>query len=144
MKKVFKFFSIIAITLLTVSKASAQNPHLLSPLNVTDNGTTLTVCYDMAGLGNVTQTALTVNFTQTITTICTNNGGNVAPGLVKTVKGSQTFMVAVTNGRATGCVTTTEPAPGKCPNGQTASVSDVSFSNVSVSIEGKTFKAPNP
>lgn len=140
MKKVFQSIAIIAIALFTVANASAQNPQLKAPLTVTDNGKTLTVCFDIAGLGNVSQTQLTVNFTSTITTICTNNGGNVAPGLVKTAKGSQTFMVPVSNGRTTGCVTTTEPTPGRCPGGQTASVSDVSFSNVSVTVAGKTFR----
>jgi hypothetical protein len=141
MKKFFQIITFTAIALFSVNAASAQNPMLKSPLTFTDLGTTVQVCFDIAGLGNVSQTKLSLTFTAVVTTECTNQGGNVAPGLTRTVQTTQDFLVAVSNGRATGCVVSTEPAAGKCPNGNfTADVTDAQFSNVSVTIGKKTFK----
>ena len=118
------------------------NPHELSPTTATitaDNR--LRVCFDIAGLGNVSQTNLTVNYTVTVTTTCTNPAGQIAPGQTKTSTSSQPFVVSVNNGRANDCVTTNAPIPGSCPNGKwTGTVSDASYSNVSISIGGKTFR----
>jgi hypothetical protein len=143
MKRFFKSIAIAAITMFSVATASAQNAHEMAPTTATDLGTTLKVCYDIAGLGNVSTTQLTVNYTATITTECTNNGGNVAPGQTKVQKGSQTFTVAVNNGRATGCVTTENNfTPGKCPNGNwTGTITDVTFTSASVTVAKKTFTA---
>jgi hypothetical protein len=130
------------IALVALFSANTAQSQVLKSLTTTDQGNTLEVCFDVAGLGNVTQTKLVVNFTSVSTTECTNKGGNVAPGQTKTVSGSQEFMVAVRNGRAVDCVVTTEPTPGKCPGGFSGgTVTDVTFSNASISIGGKTFTA---
>jgi hypothetical protein len=132
--------SIIAVVALcSVNTAQSQN---LKSLTSTDQGNTLEVCFDIAGLGNVSQTKLVLNFTSTATTECTNKGGNVAPGQTKTTAGSQEFLVTVRNGRAVDCVVTTEPTAGKCPGGFFGgTVTGVTFSDVSISIGGKTFTA---
>jgi hypothetical protein len=141
MKSVFQFLSVVVISLISATSLSAQNPQVKGQLTATDLGTQLQVCFDIAGLGNVSMTKLTVNFTAVATTECTNKGGNVAPGQTKTVSGSQDFMVTVRNGR-TGfqCVKTDVPAPGKCPGGFAGgTVTDVQFSNVSISVAGSDF-----
>jgi hypothetical protein len=141
MKRFLQAFAIAAITLLSVNKVSAQNAHLMAPLTATDNGLTATICYDIAGLGNVSETQLTLSYSAVVTTECTNYGGNVAPGQTKVNKVTETFKVPVSNGRATGCVDTKSVFPaGKCPNGNwTGSVTDVTFSNITVTVAKKTF-----
>lgn len=140
-------FLIALVALLSFGYANAQNPHLMSPLTSTDNGITLTVCYDIAGIGNVSQTKLTITYDAEVISECTNPGGNVAPGQTKRIrKVAEDFIVEVKNGRARGCSTTQNVfEPGRCPNGQwTGAVTDVIFSNISITIAGKTFSVPNP
>ena len=138
MKKIFS--SVIAmLALFTVSTVHAQ---VLKSLTVTDLGNTLKVCYDIAGLGNVSSTDITLTYTATVTTECVNQGGNVAPGQTKTTTTSETFTAPVRNGRTVGCYTTTEPQPGTCPPGFAGGrVTDVTFTNVTLTVQGKTFTA---
>ena len=127
------------VALFSVSTAQARN---LKSLTVTDQGNTLKVCYDVAGLGNVSETDITISYKATVTTECVNNGGNVAPGQTKTFTGSETFTAPVRNGRTRGCFTTTEPQPGSCPPGFAGGrVSGVTFENVTLTVQGKQFTA---
>src|SRR5215212_4802685 len=48
-----------------------------------DQGTTLKTCFSLAGLGNGDVTII-VTTTGSATTLCTNQGGNTAPGQNKT------------------------------------------------------------
>ena len=141
MKTVILSFLGLAFAALTANTASAQATKLKS-LSATDMGNSLQICYDVAGLGNVSSTSLTITYSAVVTTECTNPAGNVAPGQTKTLANqSVTRQVAVSNGRAVGCETIGGFTPGACPNNQwTGSVKDVSFSNVSISIGGKTFR----
>ncbi|HEX6431319.1 MAG TPA: hypothetical protein VF008_26695 [Niastella sp.] len=141
--------SVIAlIALFIVSTATAQNARLKSPLSVTDNGLTFTICYDISGLGNVSQVTMELNFDATVSGECRNPGnGDVVPAHNKVVSDvGEEFAVPVHNGRAVGCFTTTSTfTPGRCPNTNwTSQVTNVSFSGITLSVLGKTFTANNP
>jgi len=109
-----------------------------------DQGTTLKTCFSLAGLGNGDVT-ITVNTTGSATTLCTNQGGNTAPGQNKTpVKPSGSVTIPSTeikNGNLTACVTTQPPpAPtaveAGCPNSNwSTSLTDVQFATATITVE---------
>ena len=109
----------------------------------TDNGTTLTTCFSLSGLGNGDVT-ITVNTTGSATTLCTNQGGNTAPGQNKTpVQPSGQVTIPSTqikNGNLSACVTTTPPptptaAEAGCPNTNwSTSIADVQFATATVTV----------
>lgn len=139
-----KFLSIVFAlsALFAFNNAFAQNPHLQGPLYATDQGLFLEVCFDIAGLGNVREIPLVVTYDAYVESDCENPAGNIAPGQSRTfTRQSQTFNVEVRNGRARGCRTTTQTFPaGSGPNPKwSCYVTDVTYSNVSVSIGGRTF-----
>jgi hypothetical protein len=148
MKKIFSSV-LTVIALLSITSAFAQSPKVHAPLTSTDNGTTLTVCYDISGLGNITSVEITCAYSVSIASECNNPGSSTGPvpgqSKMASVPG-ETKTVPVQNGRATGCFTTeTVFTAGKCPNNKwTGTVTDVTFSNISLSLLGKTFPAPNP
>jgi hypothetical protein len=87
---------------------------------------------------------ITVTTTGTATTLCTNQGGNTAPGQNKTpVKPSGQVTIPSTeikNGNLTACVTTAPPpAPtateAGCPNSNwSTSLTDVQFAIATVTV----------
>ncbi|MFM2206934.1 MAG: hypothetical protein RL213_909 [Bacteroidota bacterium] len=133
-----KLFFSLALALVSTVAVYAQNPHFVAGPTVTDNGTTLTVTGSIAGLGNNQLITIELNVSGTVTTECTNRGGNVAPGQTKTdnfvVVGNYT---SDRNGRVNFSVTTPSPTPGRCPNGNwTGTVTDVSFGTPVVKVNG--------
>jgi hypothetical protein len=108
-----------------------------------DQGTTLKTCFSLAGLGNGDVT-ITVTTTGSATTLCTNQGGNTAPGQNKTpVKPSGQATIPSTqikNGNLTACVTTTPPpapsaAAAGCPNSNwSTSLTDVQFATATITV----------
>ena len=137
MKKLIQTIALFAV--IGIGTASAQNVMFVKGPTITDQGTTLQVCGKLAGLGNNQVVIVTVTGNQTITTTCTNQGGNTAPGLTKTegFMASGQFM-SEKNGTVTFCLTTNEPTPGQCPNGNfTATVTDATFSNVVIKVNGQ-------
>jgi hypothetical protein len=114
-----------------------------------DQGTTLKTCFSLAGLGNGDVTII-VTTTGSATTLCTNQGGNTAPGQNKTpVKPSGQTTIPSTeikNGNLSTCVTTTAPtaptaAEAGCPNSNwSTSLTDVEFATATVTViqGGKT------
>ncbi|HKO80156.1 MAG TPA: hypothetical protein VJU78_07175 [Chitinophagaceae bacterium] len=136
--KLMRFIAMAVISVCSIATTFAQNIHFIGSPAITDNGSTLSFCGKLAGLGNSEVVTVTLNTTATTITECTNAGGNVAPGQTKTgtVSTSGTFT-ADKNGSVTFCLTTNTPSPGKCPNGKwTGTVTDVSFSNSFVSVNG--------
>jgi len=142
MKRIYLNSIIALIALFSVNSAIAQKAH--GPITGVDKGKFLTVCYDISGLGNVSDVNITVVYTATVFGECFNPGNkdesvpahnNVVPSA------GQTVNVPVTNGRAVGCFdTTTEFTAGSCPNPNwTSVVTDVSFSNVTLTVLKKTF-----
>ncbi len=109
----------------------------------TDQGTTLKTCFCLAGLGN--QDALiTLSTTGTATTLCTNQGGNTAPGQNKTPvapKGTTSIPASeIKNGNLCTCVTTQAPtnptaAQAGCPSSNwSTSVTDVQFATATITV----------
>src|SRR5688500_17159489 len=99
------------IALFIVSTATAQNPRLKSPLRPTDNGQTLIICYDISGLGNVSQVTMTLTYDATVFGECFNPGNREesVPAHNRVVSDvGQDFAVPVHNGRAVGCFETTD------------------------------------
>jgi hypothetical protein len=82
--KMFKNFALAIVTLFTVNAVSAQNIHYVEQPTKTDNGTTLTTCGKIAGLGNNQGVDIVVKTTATITTQCTNPAGKIVPGQSRT------------------------------------------------------------
>lgn len=139
MKRIIQSIAIAIVTMFSINSAIAQNIHYVEGPVTTDNGTTLTVCGKIAGLGNNQGVTITVTTTATISTECTNPAGHVAPGQsrTETLTYSKTFW-SDKNGNVSFCLSTLEQAPGLCPNGKwTGRVTDVSFVNTTVTVNGK-------
>src|ERR1700720_567250 len=131
--------------LIAVPLAYAANVHFKkgSP-TFTDQGTTLRACFSLAGLGNGDVT-ITLNASGSATTLCTNPGGNVAPGQNKTpVHPSAQVSIPATeikNGTLTTCVTTQppptpNPRDAGCPNNNwSTSLQDVEFTSAEIIVE---------
>ena len=137
MKKIIQSLAILLISTFSINSAMAQNPHYVDGPITTDNGTTLTVCGKLAGLGNNKGITITVTTVATITTECTNPGGNVAPGQTRTQTISRTAtFTSDKNGNVSFCLTTLDQVPGTCPNGKwTGRVTDISFVNTTVTYK---------
>lgn len=131
--------SLVLAAVFSMGAVKAQNPHFVDGPTTTDNGTTLTTCGKIAGLGNNQGITITLTTTRTITTQCTNPAGHIAPGQTKTETTSVTGTFSSDkNGSVTFCLTTDVPTPGACPNGKwTGKVTDVSFTNTAVWVGGK-------
>jgi len=134
--------AVVLALLLTISATLAQSGHFLTgggkaPTCV-DQGTTLACTATVAGLGGTTfEIVVVADGIASVT--CTNPGGNVAPGqnFSFSASGSTGQLPTTRNGRDTRTVSTTAPtAPANsCPNDQwTASVTDVSFTNVRLEL----------
>jgi hypothetical protein len=142
MKSVFLSFAVMLFALCSATTSNAQNIHFIGSPTIVDMGTQLQFCGKLAGLGNNQMVAVVLSTKGTVTTVCTNQGGNIAPGQTKTVTltESGTFQ-SDANGTVTFCLTTDVPTPGPCPNGNwTGTVSEVSFTGSKVSVNGKTVK----
>ncbi len=139
MKKFISGLTIAFIAMFSVNTAIAQNIHYIDGPTTLDNGTTLTTCGKLAGLGNNKGITITVKTTATITTECRNPAGHVVPGQSRTeeISVSKTFY-SDKNGNVSWCLTTLDQKPGICPNGKwTGRVTDVSFVNTNVWVNGK-------
>ena len=122
----------------------AANVHFKSEPTVRDNGTTLTLCAALAGLGNQDVT-ITVTVIGTADATCISPGGNEAPGQNKipyAASVSRTIRsTEVKNGNVSFCVTTPGPRPvsarvAGCPNNNwKARINDVDFESAHIVVE---------
>jgi hypothetical protein len=150
MKVKFYSFLIALIALFAFNNAYAQNPNLRSPLtsSITQDNQ-LQVCYDISGLGNVSSVLIELTYDVEVQSECFNRGnreGSV-PGQSQFFEDQiTTRRVPVRNGRAIGCITTTNTYPaGTCPSGfRSSAVTSVSYSNITLEVLGETFEVPNP
>ena len=131
--------------LLTVALPSvlAANAHFIGTPTFTDLGTTLNATGKIAGLGNADVT-IRITATGVASTVCTNPGGQQAPGINKKLTAVGTQFIPVVefdkNGNIVFNVTTEQPAPltpkqAGCPNNNwTASITDVDFSEATIDV----------
>ncbi|HEX8649639.1 MAG TPA: hypothetical protein VF708_02280 [Pyrinomonadaceae bacterium] len=136
--KVRPFVVIALIMTVAIVAIAAVN---IKRLEFTDNGTTLTTCGTLTGLGNQDVT-ITVNTQGIASTVCTNRGGNNPPGQQVPVSplGSVTIPATeIKNGNVRFCVTTKAPTvtaeQAGCPSPFTAKVTDVRFTSATVTAK---------
>ena len=149
-----KRITITLLTLLAVASIStlvvwADNPHYRRGPSVVDNGLTATATGSITGLGNG-DVIVTLSFPDaTGTTICSNKGGNQAPGqnpATPAATSGSAFIDDPKNGNLSFTVTTAPPpnptpqAAG-CPNGNwTAAFDNITFGSGTLTIQQETFQ----
>jgi hypothetical protein len=127
----------IAATLLVAPPAFATSPHFITA-NASLSGTNLVVSFKEAGLGANQMINYTASANATTTVVCVNGGGKNPSASNKTsVQGPVSASGAFNsgkNGNITASLTLNPlPAPANfCPSGQKEQVSEVSFTNVSI------------
>ena len=117
----------------------ASNYHFVSGPTITNNGNTLTATGSIAGLGNNQLIIVSLSANATVSATCTNPGGHEVPAQASTQTVTATGRyLSGQNGRVNFRITTEIPTAGQCPNGNwTSTITNVSFSNVSVSVNGQ-------
>ena len=149
-----KRITITLLTLLAVASIStlvvwADNPHYRRGPSVVDNGLTATATGSITVLGNG-DVIVTLSFPDaTGTTICSNKGGNQAPGqnpATPAATSGSAFIDDPKNGNLSFTVTTappTNPTPqaAGCPNGNwTAAFDNITFGSGTLTIQQETFQ----
>lgn len=133
----------LAVALIVAPIIYASNVHFKRNPSFTDLGTTLKTCLSLTGLG-MEDVTITIKTSGTATTLCTNPGGNTAPGQNKTPvhpSAQQTFpSTQVKNGNLSVCLTTPAPpnptaSQAGCPNSNwSASITDVQFAGAEIIV----------
>lgn len=147
MKKTSLTLLVIVMLILAVP-VFAASVHLKGGKNAaptfTDNGLSLTADGELSGLGNG-DVLVTLEAQADVTSTCTNQGGNQAPGqnpAPLTVTGSVAIPdPEIKNGNTPFSVTTTAPDPiipgaPDCPNPNwTESIDDLAFTSAVITVE---------
>ena len=126
-------------TVLSVTPVLAANPHFIGTPTATTSGTSLTVKFKAAGLGNAPTADFTLTGDATVFSRCYTKSNNKpqAANKQETSSLSTTGTFPVRNGQTTGSLTLTAPASTlECPPGQRVVTESVSFSNVKLSGMG--------
>jgi len=153
MKRQIREGLIVLVVTLALAAAAvvafADSPHYVKGPSLVDNGLTATASGKIAGLGNG-NVIVTLTFPNaTASTLCTNQGGNSAPGQNPAapvdVSGSK-LISRVKNGTITFSVTTdVPPAPSwdvaGCANSNwSASIADIHFGIGTLIVQQETFQ----
>lgn len=148
MKKTILILAVLSLLAVAAIPAAAASVHLKGGRHAepafTDLGLALNSAGALSGLGNG-DVLVTMIATADVTSTCTNQGGNAAPGqnpAPLTVTGSQAIPQAeLKNGNTPFNVTTLAPpaeipgAPG-CPNPNWAeSIDDLAFTSAMITVE---------
>lgn len=143
-----RILSAAAVLLFAAAAAHAQNVHLKGGRNAepafSDGGLTLTASGALAGLGEG-DVLITLDATADVSSTCTNQGGNAAPGQNPAeidVSGSVSIPdEEIKNGNVAFLVTTVAPttpipgAPGCANPNWTQTIDDLAFTSASISVE---------
>jgi hypothetical protein len=139
-RQILVLLVVAAAALTVVGVGLAQSGHFNDrTVACTDLGTTLQCKGKVSGLGGTTF-EIVVEADGLAVVECTNPGGNVAPGqnTALDVSGSSGPLATPRNGNFNFTVTTDEPTVPNtptCPNaGWTANVTDVIFSNITITL----------
>jgi len=124
------------------SAAPSGNPHFIKKATTASlDGTDLVVQFKEAGLASGQQVFIQADAHLEATYSCVNNGGNVPVDAKKTTISSEVSygepFTAGRNGQVVGSLTLSAPAPAdalSCPPGQTATLFDVEWSNIVVTL----------
>jgi hypothetical protein len=135
--------SAVAAAAILPASALAESPHFVgTPTCTTSTTTGLTCSGKAAGLGNGPTEAFLTADSVTATYVCTNKGGNVAPGqpvVTQDVTGpAQT--ITPHNGQITFSPTIPPPPPpsaaAECPNGNwKVALTSLTYNNVVLHIQ---------
>jgi hypothetical protein len=117
----------------------AQSPHFVGKPSATLlRNNDVQVCWKEAGLGNNVSITYTASADATATFVCANGGGQCPNAANKTtvsgpVSTTGTFNSGK-NGSISQCLTIAPPGPGSfsCPNGQKLTLSQVSYTGISI------------
>jgi hypothetical protein len=141
--KFFKTLAVAAIAffvaLVMAGPASAASPHFVKGPTGTVSGNSLIVTFKAAGLGNAEETAeFTLSGSVTTTSQCYTKSGNPVNGVPKTETATinDTEEFPVRNGSVTGSFTLSPLSTLTCTGNQRVVITDVSFTNLTVSGEG--------
>jgi hypothetical protein len=136
-------FIVAAAVLVAAPLIYAANVHFKRNPTFTNNGTTLTACFSLAGLGNQ-DLLITLDTSGSATTFCISPGGNQAPGQNKTPvhpSGSTSIPASeIKNGTVSVCVTTQPPPTptakeAGCPNNNwTTRLASVDFTSATITV----------
>ena len=119
----------------------ATSPHFVGAVTATLVGNNVQVCWKEAGLGDNQNISYEASAFVTATFHCVNGGGNCPNAANKvTVTGPVTAtgtFASGKNGQITACLTLEAPDPPdpgefSCPGGQTLTLSEISFSNITI------------
>lgn len=129
-----------AIVLFTTTAAVAGSGHFIAhATTASSSGSTLTVKFKEAGLESGATETITVSAHLDATYACINGGGkNPSDPKKKTVSSDVSYSADFTagkNGNVTGSLSVSAPAASgilDCPNGQTATLVSVTWTNVSI------------
>ena len=127
-------------TVLTATPVLAANPHFIGTPTATVSGTTVTVKFKAAGLGNAPSADFTLTGDATVFSRCYTKSGNKPQAANKreTASLSTTATFPVRNGQTPGTMTlTAPPSTLECPKGQRVVTESVSFSDVEIDGPGR-------
>ena len=127
--------------MMVAQPAFAANPHFIGTPTGSQSGTTFTVKFKAAGLGNAPTADFTLTGEAVVSSRCYTKSNNKPQAANKQERASLSTSGSfpVRNGQTTGTLTLTAPAPTLvCPPGQRVVTESVTFQNVVLSGMGLT------
>ena len=130
----------LVLSAIAVPTALAANPHFIGTPQLTQSGSTITVSFKAAGLGNVSEASFTLSGTVDVSSRCYTRKGNTpqAANKQETIAVSDTKTFPVSNGKTVGTFTITAESTLTCPGGQRVVVESVTY-DLTLSGQGITY-----